>query len=68
MEIPVLAEGAGTVAEVLVNEGDVVQEGDVLVVLAAELEASARAASSPRAHVRRGSWVKVQAWPDDGAG
>ena len=33
MEIPVLAEEAGTVAEVMVAEGDVVQEGDVLVVL-----------------------------------
>jgi acetyl-CoA carboxylase biotin carboxyl carrier protein len=34
MEIPVLAEGGGTVAEVRVTEGDVVQEGDVLVILA----------------------------------
>jgi acetyl-CoA carboxylase biotin carboxyl carrier protein len=34
MEIPVLAEGGGTVAEIRVREGDVVQEGDVLVVLA----------------------------------
>lgn len=34
MEIPVLAETGGTVAEVKVHEGDVVQEGDVLVVLA----------------------------------
>ena len=33
MEIPVLAERAGVVAEVAVTEGDVVQEGDVLVVL-----------------------------------
>jgi biotin carboxyl carrier protein len=33
MEIPVLAEVGGTVAEVAVNEGDVVQEGDLLVVL-----------------------------------
>jgi biotin carboxyl carrier protein len=33
MEIPVLAEVGGTVAEVKVTEGDVVQEGDVLVVL-----------------------------------
>jgi biotin carboxyl carrier protein len=33
MEIPVLAEVGGTVAEVRVTEGDVVQEGDVLVVL-----------------------------------
>jgi acetyl-CoA carboxylase biotin carboxyl carrier protein len=35
MEIPVLAERAGTVTEVSVSEGDVVQEGDVLVVLTA---------------------------------
>ncbi len=34
MEIPVLAEVGGTVAEIKVTEGDVVQEGDVLVVLA----------------------------------
>jgi acetyl-CoA carboxylase biotin carboxyl carrier protein len=34
MEIPVLAESGGTVAEIRVTEGDVVQEGDVLVVLA----------------------------------
>ena len=33
MEIPVLAEVGGTVTEVQVTEGDVVQEGDVLVVL-----------------------------------
>lgn len=33
MEIPVLADAAGTVAEVCVTEGDVVHEGDVLVVL-----------------------------------
>ena len=33
MEIPVLAETAGTVTEVGVSEGDVVQEGDVIVVL-----------------------------------
>jgi acetyl-CoA carboxylase biotin carboxyl carrier protein len=33
MEIPVLAENGGTVAEIRVTEGDVVQEGDVLVVL-----------------------------------
>jgi len=31
MEIPVLTEHAGTVSRVLVGEGDVVQEGDVLV-------------------------------------
>ncbi|MFW5899264.1 MAG: biotin/lipoyl-binding carrier protein [Jiangellaceae bacterium] len=34
MEIPVLCEGGGTVAEVKVTPGDVVQEGDVLVVVA----------------------------------
>jgi acetyl-CoA carboxylase biotin carboxyl carrier protein len=33
MEIPVLAEEDGTVTDVRVHEGDVVQEGDVLVVL-----------------------------------
>ena len=33
MEIPVLAEHAGTVTEVRVSAGDVVQEGEVLVVL-----------------------------------
>ena len=32
MEIPVLAEHPGTVAAVKVGTGDVVQEGDVLVV------------------------------------
>ncbi len=34
MEIPVLAEFGGTVAAVGVSEGDVVQEGDVIVDLA----------------------------------
>ena len=34
MEIPVLAEGAGTVQELRVSEGDVVQEGDVIAVIA----------------------------------
>lgn len=34
MEIPVLCEGGGTVSEVKVTPGDVVQEGDVLVVVA----------------------------------
>jgi acetyl-CoA carboxylase biotin carboxyl carrier protein len=34
MEIPVLSETGGTVAEVKVRTGDVVQEGDVLVVVA----------------------------------
>ena len=33
MEIPVLAESAGTLAELRVREGDVVQEGDVLAVV-----------------------------------
>ncbi|MSV71815.1 MAG: biotin/lipoyl-binding carrier protein [Actinobacteria bacterium] len=33
MEIPVLVEVAGTIVEVRVSSGDVVQEGDVLVVL-----------------------------------
>lgn len=33
MEIPVLTDVAGTVREVKVTSGDVVQEGDVLVVL-----------------------------------
>jgi len=33
MEIPVLAERGGTVDQVLVSVGDVVQEGDVLAVL-----------------------------------
>jgi biotin carboxyl carrier protein len=33
MEIPVIAEGAGTVSELRVAEGDVVQEGDVIAVI-----------------------------------
>ncbi|PZF79705.1 biotin/lipoyl-binding carrier protein [Jiangella anatolica] len=33
MEIPVLCEDAGQVSEIKVGPGDVVQEGDVLVVL-----------------------------------
>jgi biotin carboxyl carrier protein len=33
MEIPVLAEHAGTVTAVKVTQGDVVQEGDVLVTI-----------------------------------
>lgn len=33
MEIPVLAEVRGTVAEVVVNVGDVVHEGDPLLVI-----------------------------------
>lgn len=33
MEIPVLCEGSGVVREIKVEPGDVVQEGDVLVVV-----------------------------------
>lgn len=33
MEIPVLVEAAGTVREIRVVAGDVIQEGDILVVL-----------------------------------
>ena len=33
MEIPVIVEDSGVVLEIRVHEGDVVQEGDVLVVL-----------------------------------
>ena len=33
MEIPVLCEGAGTVTDVQVVPGDVIQEGDIIVVL-----------------------------------
>ncbi len=33
MEIPVLAEAKGRIAEVKVTAGDVVQEGEVLVVV-----------------------------------
>ena len=33
MEIPVLSEDGGLVSEVKVGPGDVVQEGDVLVVI-----------------------------------
>ncbi len=33
MEIPVICERAGIVADVKVNTGDVVQEGDLLVVI-----------------------------------
>jgi acetyl-CoA carboxylase biotin carboxyl carrier protein len=33
MEIPVLAEGDGTVATLAVGEGDVVQEGDLIAVI-----------------------------------
>lgn len=34
MEIPVLAEGAGTVDQLVVAEGQVVQEGDLIAVIA----------------------------------
>jgi biotin carboxyl carrier protein len=33
MEIPVLAEGAGTLTKMAVAEGDVVQEGDLIAVI-----------------------------------
>jgi len=33
MEIPVLAETDGTVAQLAVNEGDVVQEGDLIAII-----------------------------------
>jgi biotin carboxyl carrier protein len=33
MEIPVLAEGGGTVSALNVEEGQVVQEGDVIAVI-----------------------------------
>ena len=33
MEIPVLAEEAGTVARLAVAEGDVIQEGDLIAVI-----------------------------------
>jgi acetyl-CoA carboxylase biotin carboxyl carrier protein len=33
MEIPVLAESGGTVSQLAVNEGDVVQEGDLIAVI-----------------------------------
>jgi biotin carboxyl carrier protein len=33
MEIPVLAEGAGKVDQLLVSEGQVVQEGDLIAVI-----------------------------------
>lgn len=33
MEIPVLAEVTGTVTEVVVNVGDVVHEGDPLIII-----------------------------------
>jgi acetyl-CoA carboxylase biotin carboxyl carrier protein len=33
MEIPVIAEGAGTLARLAVAEGDVVQEGDLIAII-----------------------------------
>jgi acetyl-CoA carboxylase biotin carboxyl carrier protein len=33
MEIPVVAENDGVIQELAVNEGDVVQEGDLIAVL-----------------------------------
>jgi acetyl-CoA carboxylase biotin carboxyl carrier protein len=33
MEIPVLAEGSGTVSQLAVSEGQVVQEGDLIAVV-----------------------------------
>lgn len=33
MEIPVLAEDAGTITALKVNEGDVIQEGDLIAVI-----------------------------------
>jgi biotin carboxyl carrier protein len=33
MEIPVLAEGSGTLAKLHVSEGDVVQEGDLIATI-----------------------------------
>ncbi len=33
MEIPVLAENAGTLTQLAVSEGDVIQEGDLIAVI-----------------------------------
>ncbi|MPZ28354.1 MAG: biotin/lipoyl-binding carrier protein [Micromonosporaceae bacterium] len=33
MEIPVIAESEGTLTQLAVNEGDVVQEGDLIAVI-----------------------------------
>jgi biotin carboxyl carrier protein len=33
MEIPVLAEGSGTLTKLAVGEGDVIQEGDLIAVI-----------------------------------
>jgi acetyl-CoA carboxylase biotin carboxyl carrier protein len=35
MEIPVVAESGGTLQQLAVNEGDVVQEGDLIAVIGA---------------------------------
>jgi acetyl-CoA carboxylase biotin carboxyl carrier protein len=34
MEIPVIAESGGVVESIAVNEGDVIQEGDLIAVIA----------------------------------
>ena len=53
MEIPVLAESAGTVSELRVAEGQVVQEGDVIAVIDWLTVAGRRqAALSVRSRVR----------------
>jgi len=33
MEIPVLADGAGTLTKLAVAEGDIVQEGDLIAII-----------------------------------
>jgi acetyl-CoA carboxylase biotin carboxyl carrier protein len=33
MEIPVLAEGSGTISRMAVAEGDVIQEGDLIAII-----------------------------------
>jgi acetyl-CoA carboxylase biotin carboxyl carrier protein len=33
MEIPVLAEGPGTLTKLAVSEGDVIQEGDLIAII-----------------------------------
>jgi acetyl-CoA carboxylase biotin carboxyl carrier protein len=33
MEIPVLADGAGTLTKLAVAEGDVIQEGDLIAII-----------------------------------
>ena len=51
MEIPVLAERAGTVTAIKVTAGDVVQEGDPLVVLDEERATRAGPRAAQWAHV-----------------